>query len=170
MRKSASARCLFSFRFFWNWRKCYEHIGFGLIIILKGGNDEDEGGSSGNANRRRVLTTEAVTAMLFSVMTSITWKINWVKRETRHLSRFLSAPVRNLLHENLLHFPDIRRSTGNCCSHPWQQQRLPHPRFSGSSARGRGSLVLSHLGDMEVGEDFLRCCHTWNKQNQPSFS
>lgn len=34
---------------------------FGFVVILKGESSEDEGGSLQNANRRRALTTEAVT-------------------------------------------------------------------------------------------------------------
>lgn len=40
------------FGFFWSQRKCYEHTGFGLVIVLMGESNEDEVGGSGNANRR----------------------------------------------------------------------------------------------------------------------
>lgn len=81
MRKSASIDCFLSalglflflvwglfgffgcclFCFVWSWRKCYEHTGFGLFIVLMDESDEDERGGSGNANRRRALTTETIT-------------------------------------------------------------------------------------------------------------
>lgn len=35
------------------------------FIILKGERDEEEGGSLGNVDRRRTLTAEAITAILF---------------------------------------------------------------------------------------------------------
>lgn len=75
MRKSASASCLFSFHFFGNRRKCYEHTVLGFII-LKGERDEEEGGSLGNVDRRQALTAEAITTILLFMMTSIPRKIN----------------------------------------------------------------------------------------------
>lgn len=69
------AVCFLSGFFFWNCKKCYEQ-GFGLVVILVGKRDEDEGGSFGSMSRRWVLTTEAVTAMPFSVVASTLWKIN----------------------------------------------------------------------------------------------